>query len=53
MARIVFFLVAVSLAFLGRSFADVTIGGERPTVLHVPASYDPSAPTPLLFFLHG
>lgn len=53
MARTILFLVAVSLAFPGRTSADVTIGGARPTVLHVPASYDPSVPTPLFFFLHG
>jgi polyhydroxybutyrate depolymerase len=33
--------------------ADVTIGGIRPTILHVPASYDPQVPAPLLLLLHG
>ena len=34
-------------------FADVTIGGDRPTTLRVPLGYDPSIPTPLMLFLHG
>jgi polyhydroxybutyrate depolymerase len=31
----------------------VTFGGDRPTTLVVPASYDHSVPTPLLLVLHG
>jgi polyhydroxybutyrate depolymerase len=33
--------------------AELTVGGDRPVTVHVPASYDPSRPAPLLIFLHG
>ena len=33
--------------------ADLVVGGERPVTLHVPVSYDPSRPAPLLLLLHG
>lgn len=39
----------VSVHVLG----DVTVGGERPVVVRVPASYDPDVPAPLLLVLHG
>jgi polyhydroxybutyrate depolymerase len=29
------------------------IGGDRPVSVHVPPSYDPNVPTPLLILLHG
>lgn len=29
------------------------IGGDRPVTVHVPPSYDPSKPTPLVILLHG
>ncbi len=29
------------------------IGGDRPVPVHVPASYDPDEPTPLVMLLHG
>jgi polyhydroxybutyrate depolymerase len=32
---------------------DVVIGGDRPVAVHVPASYDPARPAPLLILLHG
>jgi polyhydroxybutyrate depolymerase len=35
------------------AIADKTIGGSRPTTLHVPESYDPRIPVPLLLMLHG
>jgi polyhydroxybutyrate depolymerase len=37
----------------GSGFADLTVGGERPVRIHVPATYDPSRPAPLLILLHG
>jgi polyhydroxybutyrate depolymerase len=33
--------------------ADLVVGGDRPAVVHVPASYDPDQPAPLLIMLHG
>ena len=35
------------------SLGDVTVGGDRPVVVHVPPGYDPAVPMPLLFLLHG
>jgi polyhydroxybutyrate depolymerase len=32
---------------------DLVIGGDRPVAVHVPASYDPGQPAPLLILLHG
>ena len=29
------------------------IGGDRPVTVHVPPSYDPATPTPLVIMLHG
>jgi polyhydroxybutyrate depolymerase len=31
----------------------LVVGGNRPVTVHVPASYDPSRPAPLLIVLHG
>jgi polyhydroxybutyrate depolymerase len=33
--------------------AGLVVGGERPVTVHVPASYDPATPAPLLILLHG
>lgn len=33
--------------------AGLVVGGDRPVAVHVPASYDPSRPAPLLILLHG
>jgi polyhydroxybutyrate depolymerase len=35
------------------TFADVTVGGNRPVTVRVPATYDPAVPAPLLILLHG
>jgi polyhydroxybutyrate depolymerase len=35
------------------SSAELVVGGDRPVTVHVPASYDPSRPAPLLILLHG
>ena len=35
------------------SSAALIVGGARPVDVHVPASYDPSRPAPLLLLLHG
>ena len=35
------------------SVADFVVGGDRPVTVHVPTSYDPSRPAPLLILLHG
>jgi len=46
-------LVAV-LAAPGTSHADVDIDlGRGPVTVHVPPTYDPAVPAPLLLFLHG
>jgi polyhydroxybutyrate depolymerase len=34
-------------------FADFAVGGDRRVMIHVPPSYDPSRPAPLLILLHG
>jgi polyhydroxybutyrate depolymerase len=31
----------------------LVVGGDRPVTVHVPSSYDPSRPAPLLIALHG
>lgn len=31
----------------------LTVGGDRPVVVQIPASYDPASPAPLLILLHG
>lgn len=36
-----------------RVFGDVTVGGDRPVTIHVPPSYDPEVPVPLVLLLHG
>jgi polyhydroxybutyrate depolymerase len=33
--------------------AELVVGGDRPVTVHVPASYDPNRPAPLLLLLHG
>ena len=33
--------------------AELVVGGKRPVTVHVPASYDPTRPAPLLILLHG
>lgn len=33
--------------------ADIVVGGDRPVTVHVPPTYDPSHPAPLLIGLHG
>lgn len=33
--------------------ADIVVGGDRPVTVHVPPSYDPGKPAPLLILLHG
>jgi polyhydroxybutyrate depolymerase len=43
----------LSSAFPGSASADVVIGGARPVTIHVPPSYDPAVPMPLVIFLHG
>jgi polyhydroxybutyrate depolymerase len=35
------------------SSGAIVVGGDRPVAVHVPASYDPSKPAPLLILLHG
>jgi polyhydroxybutyrate depolymerase len=37
----------------GAAAAPTTFGGDRPVTLHVPASYRPGTPTPLVLLLHG
>jgi polyhydroxybutyrate depolymerase len=37
----------------GGGLPSTTLGGDRPTELIVPSSYDPSVPTPLVILLHG
>lgn len=32
---------------------DVTVGGARPVTVHVPPSYDPAVPIPVVILLHG
>ena len=46
-------LLLATMAVTASLEADVTIGGARPTTLHVPASYDPQVPAPLVLLLHG
>jgi polyhydroxybutyrate depolymerase len=33
--------------------ADLVVGGARPVTVHIPASYDPARPAPMLILLHG
>jgi len=33
--------------------ADIVVGGDRPVTVHVPASYEPGKPAPLLILLHA
>ena len=35
------------------ALGDISVGGNRPVTLHVPVSYNPEVPTPLVLFLHG
>ncbi len=37
----------------GTITTDFEAGGPRPVTVHVPSSYDPDTPTPLLILLHG
>jgi polyhydroxybutyrate depolymerase len=37
----------------GAGGAEITIGGDRPVKMYVPAAYDGSKPAPLLVLLHG
>lgn len=37
----------------GTITTDFQAGGDRPVTVHVPSSYDPATPTPLLILLHG
>jgi polyhydroxybutyrate depolymerase len=37
----------------GSPVADLVVGADRPVTVHVPSSYDPSRPAPLLILLHG
>lgn len=37
----------------GAGGGEISIGGERPVKMYVPASYDGSKPAPLLVLLHG
>ena len=37
----------------GGDDAGITIGGDRPVTVRVPAGYDPSKPAPLVMMLHG
>jgi polyhydroxybutyrate depolymerase len=46
-------IVAASPTPVGSRVADLVVGGDRPVTVHVPASYDPSRPAPLLILLHG
>jgi polyhydroxybutyrate depolymerase len=37
----------------GGDEAGITIGGDRPVTVRVPAGYDPTKPAPLVMMLHG
>jgi polyhydroxybutyrate depolymerase len=37
----------------GDDSAGITIGGDRPVTVRVPAGYDPTKPAPLVMMLHG
>ena len=48
------FLIGIVFFIVFRSNGKITSAGEeRRYILHIPESYDPSAPTPLVISLHG
>ncbi|MBN1444208.1 MAG: PKD domain-containing protein [Planctomycetes bacterium] len=51
LALVAFFLSPMTLQVA--AVADITVGGARPVTVHVPESYDPEVPMPLVVNLHG
>lgn len=45
--------LVICLLPASRSAADITVGGDRPTTVLVPETYDPAVPAPLVIALHG
>jgi polyhydroxybutyrate depolymerase len=44
---------SVSPSGVASPAADLVVGGDRPVTVHIPGSYDPREPAPLLILLHG